>query len=93
MEMIITSILGIGIAVSPVVMILTESVKKTELIPSKFIPLASVAVGFLFGVALGVFFPDVGKIAETAIAGIVAGGMACGLYDATNKYSDENDGE
>lgn len=40
---------------------------------------------------MGVLFNQ--SIGELALGGLVAGGMACGLYDATNKYNGrkEND--
>ncbi|MDN2638741.1 hypothetical protein OEZ17_14665 [Enterococcus avium] len=40
-------------------------------------------MGLLFNQSLG----------ELALGGLVVGGMACGLYDATNKYSLKSEDE
>lgn len=85
MDEIITHVLATGISFSPIMMIVTEGVKQTKLIPSNLLPLISVVLGTALGALMGWCFNQ--SIAEMAIGGLVAGGMACGLYDATNKYN------
>ncbi|MHC5215390.1 holin [Enterococcus sp. LJL128] len=85
MDEIITHVLATGLSFAPIMMIVTEAVKQTGVITSKYLPLISITLGIILGFIMGVCFDQ--NVAEMTIGGLVAGGMACGLYDATNKYN------
>lgn len=91
MDEILTHVLATGISFAPIMMIITEGVKQTKLLDSRFLPIVSIILGTILGAVMGVLFNQ--SIGELALGGLVAGGMACGLYDATNKYNGrkEND--
>ncbi|MGM0174080.1 holin [Enterococcus sp. DIV0800] len=88
MDEILTHILATGISFAPIMMIITEGVKQTKLLDSRFLPIVSIILGTVLGIAMGYLFNQ--SMGEMAIGGLVAGGMACGLYDATNKYYDRS---
>lgn len=90
MDEIITHILATGISFSPIMMIVTEGVKQTKIIPNNLLPIVSVLLGTCLGAVMGLCFDQ--SIAEMTVGGLVAGGMACGLYDATNKYGSRKGG-
>lgn len=85
MDEIITHVLATGISFAPIMMIVTEAVKQTKIVPTNLLPVVSVLLGTALGAVMGFCFDQ--SVAEMTIGGLVAGGMACGLYDATNKYS------
>lgn len=91
MDEILTHVLATGISFAPIMMIITEGVKQTKLLDSRFLPIVSIILGTLLGATMGFLFNQ--SIGELALGGLVAGGMACGLYDATNKYSTRKDDE
>ncbi|MTD42454.1 hypothetical protein GIX45_28265 [Erwinia sp. CPCC 100877] len=93
MDEIITHVLATGLSFAPIMMIVTEAVKQTKLINTKFLPIVSVGLGVTLGFVMGIIFDQ--NTAEMTVGGLVAGGMACGLYDATNKYKirGDNDGQ
>lgn len=55
------------------------SLKSTELISTKYLPIASMSLGVVLGGALGLTF---GEPLVGAIDGLIAGGLASGGYDA-----------
>lgn len=85
MDKVLTHILATGVSFSPIMMIITEAVKQTRLLETRYLPIVSLALGATLGVAMAFLFNQ--SIGELVLGGLVAGGMACGLYDATNKYS------
>lgn len=85
MDEILTHVLATGISFAPIMMIVTEGIKQTKLVDSRYLPIVSILLGTILGVAMGFLFKQ--SMGEMAIGGLVAGGMACGLYDATNKYT------
>lgn len=85
MDKVLTHILATGVSFSPIMMIITEAVKQTRLLETRYLPIVSLALGATLGVAMAFLFKQ--SVGELALGGLVAGGMACGLYDATNKYS------
>lgn len=84
MDEILTHVLATGVSFAPIMLIITEAVKQTKLLDSKYLPIVSIVMGTILGLAMGFLFNQ--SIGEMALGGLVAGGMACGLYDATNKY-------
>lgn len=89
MEQVINMILGTGISMSALVIILVEVIKKPNIIPSKWIAWVAVASGILTGCLLSFVYPEVGTMAELALAGIVAGAVASGIYNQVNKGGNE----
>lgn len=89
MDEILTHVLATGISFAPIMMIITEGVKQTKLLDSRYLPIVSLILGTVLGVVMGFLFNQ--SMGELALGGLVAGGMACGLYDATNKYSTRKD--
>ena len=82
----VTGIISLGVSFSPIVMMLVEAIKHVELVPHRFLPVVSLLVGLGFGLAAGYFAPDPSfTLPVMGIGGVVAGGMACGIYDLTNK--------
>jgi hypothetical protein len=80
------NIIALGVSFSPIVMMLVEAIKTIEIISHRFLPLVSLLVGFIFGLSAGSFCPDPNyTIPVMSIGGLVSGGMACGLYDITNR--------
>ncbi|MGM0169159.1 hypothetical protein IGI39_003475 [Enterococcus sp. AZ135] len=84
MDEVLTHILATGVSFSPIMMIIIEGIKQTRLVDTRFLPIVSLLLGAIFGIAMSFFFNQ--SLGELALGGLVAGGMACGLYDATNKY-------
>lgn len=84
MDEILTHILATGLSFAPIMMIITEGVKQTRLVATQYLPIVSLILGTGLGIAMGFLFNQ--SLGELALGGLVAGGMACGLYDATNKY-------
>lgn len=78
-----THILATGVSFAPIMMIITEGVKQTRVLNTRFLPIASLLLGTFLGVAMSFLFDQ--SLEELALGGFVAGGMASGLYDATNK--------
>lgn len=91
MDEILTHILATGLSFAPIMMIITEGVKQTRLIATRYLPIVSLILGTGLGVAMGLLFNQ--SLGKLALGGLVAGGMACGLYDATNKYSLKSEDE
>lgn len=91
MDEILTHVLATGLSFAPIMMIITEGVKQTKLLDKRYLPIVSLVIGTVLGVLMGALFNQ--SIGELALGGLVAGGMACGLYDATNKYTTRKDGE
>lgn len=89
MEQVINTILGTGISMSALVIILVEVIKKANIIPSKWIAVTAVAIGVITGCLLSFVYPEVGTMAELALAGIVAGAVASGIYNQVNKGGNE----
>lgn len=82
MQDFITNIIGTGVAMSPIVMILVEGIKTTNIIPSRYSAVVAITVGVGFGVLLS--FAGQGTMIDLSIAGVVSGGVAAGLYDVAN---------
>lgn len=91
MDEILTHVLATGVSFAPIMLIITEGVKQTKLLDSRYLPIVSIILGTILGVAMGFLFNQ--SMGEMALGGLVAGGMACGLYDATNKYTTRKDNE
>ncbi|MFS0973470.1 holin [Enterococcus avium] len=89
MEQVINTILGTGISMSALVIILVEVAKKPNLIPSKWIAWVAVAIGVITGCLLSFVYPEVGSMSELAIAGVVSGAVASGIYNQVNKGGNE----
>lgn len=95
MNEVMNAIFGVGIGMSSLVIIIVEVIKKPNLIPSAWLPLTACAIGVLLGVILSAVYPDIGTWDQLALAGIVSGAVASGIYTQTNqsnnwKGSDEN---
>ena len=84
MDEVLTHILATGVSLSPIMMIIIEGIKQTRLVDTRFLPIVSLLLGSILGIAMSFLFNQ--SLGELALGGLVAGGMACGLYDATNKY-------
>jgi|GEM_PF-1681320 len=84
MDEVLTHILATGVSFSPIMMIIIEGIKQTRLVDTRFLPIVSLLLGAILGIAMSFLFNQ--SLGELALGGLVAGGMACGLYDATNKY-------
>lgn len=89
MDEILTHVLATGVSFAPIMMIITEGVKQTKLLETRYLPIVSIIIGTILGVVMGFMFNQ--SVGELALGGLVAGGMACGLYDATNKYTTRED--
>lgn len=87
MEDYIAQILGLGMAMSPIVILLVETVKAPGIIASRWLTWVSVIIGIGFGLALAVMEPSLGSLAELALSGLVAGTVASGIY---NQVSNKN---
>lgn len=74
---------------SALVIILVEVAKKPNLIPSKWIAWVAVAIGVITGCLLSFVYPEVGSMSELAIAGVVSGAVASGIYNQVNKGGNE----
>lgn len=85
MEQVINTILGTGISMSALVIILVEVIKKPNIIPSEWLAWVAVAIGILTGCLLSFVYPEIGSVAELALAGIVSGAVASGIYNQVNK--------
>lgn len=81
----ITNILGMATAMSPIVMMLVEAVKRSDVVDSRFMAYIAMGLGALFGVALFYIDPSQFNIGQLILAGIASGGMASGLYNAVQK--------
>lgn len=62
-----------------VVMALTEFIKRMEIIPSKYLPAASL----LLGLAAGFFYVDAASIQDKIMYGLMIGLSSAGLFDQT----------
>lgn len=78
----ITNILGMATAMSPIVMMLVEAVKRSAIVDSRFMPYVAMILGALFGVAIFYIDPSQFNVGQLILAGIASGGMASGLYNA-----------
>lgn len=78
----ITNILGMATAMSPIVMMLVEAVKRSSIVDSRFMPYVAMVLGALFGVAIFYIDPSQFNVGQLILAGIASGGMASGLYNA-----------
>ncbi|EED2500658.1 holin [Listeria monocytogenes] len=71
-----------------------QAIKKTELIPSKWLPTVSIFVGAILG-ALAIFLDGSGSLATMVWAGALAGAGGTGLFEQfTNrakKYGEDED--
>lgn len=85
MDNVINQLIGYGVLMSPIVMILVETIKKPKIIPSKWIAWVSLGIGILFGIGLSLAHPEIGSIADMGLAGLVAGGVASGVYNQVTK--------
>lgn len=82
---IISSILGVGLAMSPIVILLVETIKAPKVISNRWMPWVSVLVGIVISLYLGLVFPELGTLAQLSLSGMVAGTVASGIYDKINK--------
>lgn len=81
MEQIVATILGIGLAMSPIVILLVETIKAPNVISTRWMPWVSVAVGIVISLYLGLVFPELGSLPQLSLSGMVAGTVASGIYD------------
>ena len=56
MDEILTHILATGLSFAPIMMIITEGVKQTRLIATRYLPIVSLILGTGLGVAMGLLF-------------------------------------
>lgn len=90
MEQIIATILGVGLTMSPLVMLLVETLKAPNVIPNRWLSWVSVGVGVALSMYMGLLMPDLGSsLAQLALSGVVAGTVASGIYDQVNKGKDD----
>ncbi|EAF5877634.1 holin [Listeria monocytogenes] len=75
-----TELLTYMTTLSIAVTALTEVIKKTNVIPARFIPLMSVALGIFLGI-LASFLPGVSSLPEMMWAGGLAGLSGTGLFE------------
>ncbi len=87
MDSLISTILGLGLAISPLVMLVVETVKSPKIIPSRWLPLVSILIGIGVSMYIGILIPDTGSLAELGLAGVVAGTVASGIYNQVTKGS------
>ena len=69
-----------------VIVALTQLIKKSELMPVKYMPTLSLALG----IVAGLFFVD-GQLNEQLITGIMIGLSAAGLFDQTKIVTKRGD--
>ncbi|CAM2361111.1 holin [Listeria seeligeri] len=87
-----TELLTYMTLLSIIVTALTEIIKKTNVIPAKFIPLLSVVLGILLGVFASAL-PGAGTLSEMAWAGGLAGLGGTGLFEQFTNRSKRKDEE
>lgn len=87
MDSLISTILGLGLAISPLVMLVVETVKSPKIIPSRWLPLVSILIGIGVSMYIGILIPDTGSLAELGLAGVVSGTVASGIYNQVTKGS------
>ncbi len=79
------------VVVTPV---FVQAIKKTELIPSKWLPTVSIFIGAILG-ALATFLDGSGSLATMIWAGALAGTGGTGLFEQftnrSKKYGEDED--
>ena len=73
-------ILTVAAGIAAVITGLMQMIKTQEYIPAKYIPLATVAIGVVVGIAGGIIVFDVSPIIG-AVAGMLAGLASGGFYN------------
>ncbi|EGO5843690.1 holin [Enterococcus faecalis] len=84
MNEVMNTIFGVGIGMSSLVIIVVEVIKKPKLIPSDWLPATSCGVGIVLGVVLSMIYTSLGTWPELALAGVVSGAVASGIYTQTS---------
>lgn len=85
-EMLSTNGLLLIVIISTITALFVEGIKKTERVPTKYLPLLSLIIGFIIALVVALVFHFIGDIttkqtALIALSGIISGGLASGLYD------------
>lgn len=85
-EMLSTNGLLLIVIISTITALFVEGIKKTERVPTKYLPLLSLIIGFIIALVVALVFHLIGDIttkqtALIALSGIISGGLASGLYD------------
>lgn len=85
----IQNILGMGLALSALVVLAVEAVKAMNILPTRWLPLVSVLIGIAVSQLVGIYLIDGTNLVEFGFAGFVSGIVASGLYDAIGKGKDK----
>lgn len=73
--------MNLNMIIAPIVMVLVEALKKTEKVDSKFMPMIALSIGAVAGVVFAIVEPSLAV--EHVINGLLYGGAAAGIYDAS----------
>lgn len=82
----IATVGGIGLALSPLIQGLVNSIKEAELINTKYLTIVAWVIGTVIGILISYVAPGLGDPLTLGIAGLVGGLIATKNY---NKIADE----
>ncbi|MBC2149484.1 holin [Listeria booriae] len=86
-------LLGYMTFLAVVVPLIIQAVKKANFIPVKWLPLASIGIGVILGIA-ALWLPGAGSLAVMAWAGGLAGAGGTGVFEIfTNREKRYKEGE
>lgn len=80
-----------GVVIAPIVTIVVQSLKQMNKIPSSLLPVCSLFTGVVISCSL-MEMPD-GNIRSLIISGLIAGAIACGLYDTVSAQVNRTRGD
>lgn len=72
--------MNLTMAITPIVYILVEALKKTEKVPKNWLPYAALLLGTVAGIVLAVV--DKPNAVYYIVTGFMNGAAAAGIYDA-----------
>lgn len=72
--------MNVNMLIAPLVMVLVEAVKRTELVDKRWLPLVAIVIGLIAGIGWAVYEPT--QAIPHLIEGALYGAAAAGLYDA-----------
>lgn len=79
----------IAFALVPFISVVTQVIKKTNIIPSNITPLVTLIVGIIFGL-LTMSLAGV-NIVTAILIGIASAGMAMGTFDVVKSFQEDDD--